>query len=202
AQEDQAKEQVVLLSYSLWQRRFGGDRSIVGRAILLNNVQTKVLGVMPRGFFFREKNVYYCMPLYFTPERWAQRDNHFLNVVARLKPGITRKQAQTEMDTIATRLQRQYPETNARVGATVVPLEEDFVGDTKNGLLVLQVASVFVLLIACSNVANLLLARSTSRRREMAVRIALGATGGPIARQLLAGSLLLSTAGGALGLAI
>ncbi|PYT73807.1 MAG: ABC transporter permease [Acidobacteria bacterium] len=202
AQEDQAKEQVVLLSYSLWQRRFGGDRSIVGRAILLNNVQTKVLGVMPRGFFFREKNVDYWMPLYFTPERWAQRDNHFLNVVARLKPGITRKQAQTEMDTIATRLQRQYPETNARVGATVVPLEEDFVGDTKNGLLVLQVASVFVLLIACSNVANLLLARSTSRRREMAVRIALGATGGQIARQLLAESLLLSTAGGALGLAI
>jgi putative ABC transport system permease protein len=77
AEEDNAKEQVVLLSYSLWQRRFGGDRSVVGRAILLNDAQTKVLGVMPKGFFFREKNVDYWMPLYFTPERWAQRGNHF-----------------------------------------------------------------------------------------------------------------------------
>src|SRR5690242_20167221 len=202
AEEDKAKEQVVLLSYSLWQRRFGGDRSVVGRAILLNDAQTKVLGVMPKGFFFREKNVDYWMPLYFTPERWAQRGNHFLNVVARLKPGVTRKQAQTEMDRIAARLQQQYPETNAKVGATVVPLQEDFAGDTKDGLLVLQVASVFVLLIACSNLANLLLARSTGRKREMAVRIALGATRGQIAGQMLAESLLLSALGGALGLAV
>jgi len=202
AEEDKAKEQVVLLSYGLWQRRFGGDRSIVGRAILLNNAQTKVVGVMPKGFFFREKNVDYWMPLYFTPERWAQRGNHFLNVVARLRAGVTRKQAQTEMDAIATRLQQQYPETNTKLGATVVPMREDFAGDTKDGLLVLQVASVFVLLIACSNLANLLLARSTGRKREMAVRIALGATRGQIARQLLAESLLLSVAGGALGLAV
>jgi predicted permease len=202
AEEDKAKEQVVLLSYNLWQRRFAGDRSVVGRAILLNNVQTKILGVMPKGFFFREKNVDYWMPLYFTPERWAQRGNHFLNVVARLKPGVTQKQAQTEMDTIAARLQQQYPETNAKVGATVVPLQEDFAGDTKDGLLVLQVASVFVLLIACSNLANLLLARSTGRKREMAVRIALGATRGQIASQLLAESLVLSVAGGVLGLAV
>jgi putative ABC transport system permease protein len=201
-EEDKAKEQVVLLSYGLWQRRFGGDKSIVGRSILLNNTQTKVLGVMPKGFFFREKNVDYWMPLYFTPERWAQRGNHFLNVVARLKPGVTRKQAQTEMDTIAARLQQQYPETNAKLGAVVVPMQEDFAGDTKDGLLVLQVASVFVLLIACSNLANLLLARSAGRKREMAVRIALGATRGQIARQMLAESLLLSVAGGALGLAV
>jgi len=201
-EEDKAKEQVVLLSYGLWQRRFGGDKSIVGRSILLNNTQTKVLGVMPKGFFFREKNVDYWTPLYFTPERWAQRGNHFLNVVARMKPGVTRKQAQTEMDTIAARLQQQYPETNAKVGAVVVPLQEDFAGDTKDGLLVLQVASVFVLLIACSNLANLLLARSTGRKREMAVRIALGATRGQIAAQMLAESLLLSLAGGALGLAV
>ena len=201
-EEDKAKEQVVLLSYGLWQRRFGGDKSIVGRSILLNNTQTKVLGVMPKGFFFREKNVDYWMPLYFTPERWAQRGNHFLNVVARLKPGVTRKQPQTEMDTIAARLQQQYPETNAKLGAVVVPMQEDFAGDTKDGLLVLQVASVFVLLIACSNLANLLLARSAGRKREMAVRIALGATRGQIARQMLAESLLLSVAGGALGLAV
>lgn len=202
AKEDQAKEQVVLLSYGLWQRRYGGDRGIVGRAILLNNVQTKVLGVMPKGFFFRQKNADYWMPLYFTPERWAQRGNHFLNVVARLKPTVTRKQAQTEMDMIASRLQQQYPETNAKVGAVVMPMLEDFAGDTRDGLLVLQVASVFVLLIACSNLANLLLARSAGRKREMAVRIALGATRGQIAGQMLAESLLLSVVGGALGLAV
>ena len=201
-EEDKAKEQVALLSHGLWQRRFGGDTSIVGRSILLNNTQTKVLGVMPKGFFFREKNVDYWTPLYFTPERWAQRGNHFLNVVARLKAGVTVKQAQTEMNTIAARLQLQYPETNAKLGAVVVPLREDFARDTKDGLLVLQVASVFVLLIACANLANLLLARSTGRKREMAVRIALGATRGQIASQMLSESLLLSVAGGALGLAV
>lgn len=202
SEEDKTKEQVVLLSYGLWQRRFGGDPSIAGRSILLNNTQTKVLGVMPKGFFFREKNVDYWTPLYFTPERWAQRGNHFLNVVARLKLGVTVREAQTEMDTIAVRLQKLYPETNAKVGVTVVPMQEDFAGDTKDGLLVLQVASVFVLLIACSNLANLLLARSTGRKREMAVRIALGATRGQIAAQMLSESLLLSIAGGALGLAV
>ena len=201
-EEDKAKDQVVLLSYGLWRRRFGGDTSTVGRLILLNNTPTKVLGVMPKGFFFREKNVDYWTPIYFTPERWAQRGNHFLNVVARLKPRVTLKQAQTEMDTIAIRLQKQYPETNAKVGATVVPMQEDFAGDTKDGLLVLQVASVFVLLIACSNLANLLLARSTGRKREMAVRMALGATRRQIAAQMLSESLLLSVAGGALGLIV
>lgn len=201
-EEDKAKEQVVLLSYGLWQRRFAGDTSIVGRSILLNNTQARVLGVMPKDFFFREKNVDYWMPLYFTSERWAQRGNHFLNVVARLKPGVKLKQAQTEMNAIAARLQQQYPETNAKLGAVVVPLEEDFAGDTKDGLLVLQVASLFVLLIACSNLANLLLARSAGRKREMAVRIALGATPGQITGQMLAESLLLSAVGGAMGLAV
>src|SRR5215470_9807076 len=201
-EEDKAKEQVALLSYGLWQRRFGGDLSLVGHTILLNHTPTKVIGVMPKGFFFREKNVDYWTPLYFTPERWAQRGNHFLNVVARMNPGVTLKQAQTEMNAIAARLQQQYPETNAKLGATVVPVQKDFAGDTKDGLLVLQVASVFVLLIACSNLANLLLARSSGRKREMAVRIALGATRGQIATQMLAESLLLSVLGGALGLAV
>jgi putative ABC transport system permease protein len=202
AEEDNAKEKVVLLSYNLWQRRFGGDQSVLERAILLNGVQTKVLGVMPKPFFFREKNVDYWAPLNFTPEQWAQRGNHFLNVVARMKPGVTLEQAQKEMDTIAARLQQRYPETNAKVGAVVVPIEKDFAGDTENGLLVLQVASLFVLLIACSNLANLLLSRSTGKKREMAVRIALGASRGQIAGQLMTESLLLSVVGGALGLAV
>jgi predicted permease len=201
-EEDKANEQVVLLSYGLWLRRFGGDRSILGRSILLNGVATKVLGVMPKGFFFRERNVDYWTPLSFTPERWAQRNNHFLNVVARMKPGVTKERAQKDMDTIAARLQQQYPASNAKVGALVVPMQEDFAGDARNGLLVLQVASVFVLLIACSNLANLLLARSTGRRREIAVRLALGASRGQIAWQLLTESLLLSVVGGALGLGV
>jgi predicted permease len=201
-EEDKAKEQVVLLSYNLWRRRFGGDKSILGRPILLNGVQTQVLGVMPKGFFFRERNVDYWTPLSFTPERWAQRDNHFLNVVARMKPGVTRERAQKDMDTIAARLQQQYPVSNAKQGVAVVPMQEDFAGDARNGLLVLQVASVFVLLIACSNLANLLLARSTRRRREIAVRLSLGASRGQIAGQLLTESLLLSVAGGALGLGV
>jgi predicted permease len=157
---------------------------------------------MPNGFFFRERNVDYWTPLSFTPERWAQRNNHFLNVVARMKPGVTKERAQKDMDTIAARLQQQYPASNAKVGALVVPMQEDFAGDARNGLLVLQVASVFVLLIACSNLANLLLARSTGRRREIAVRLALGASRGQIAGQLLTESLLLSVVGGALGLGV
>jgi predicted permease len=200
AEEDKAHTPVVVLSYSLWQRRFGGDKSIIDKTILLNGVQTKVLGVMPKGFFFRERDVDYWTPTSFTPEQWARRQSHFLNVIARMKPGVTRQRAQQDMEGIAKRLQQQYPESNAKLGAIVVPLQEDFAGDAQNGLVVLQVASVFVLLIACSNLANLLLARSTGRRREIAVRIALGASRAQIAGQLLTESLLLSLGGGVLGL--
>jgi predicted permease len=200
AEEDKAHTPVVVLSYSLWQRRFGGNKSIIDKTILLNGVQTKVLGVMPKGFFFRERDVDYWTPTSFTPEQWARRQSHFLNVIARMKPGVTRPRAQQDMEAIAKRLQQQYPESNAKLGAIVVPLQEDFAGDAQNGLVVLQVASVFVLLIACSNLANLLLARSTGRRREIAVRIALGASRAQIAGQLLTESLLLSLGGGVLGL--
>jgi putative ABC transport system permease protein len=201
AAEDQAQSPVVVLGYNLWRRRFGGDESIVGRAILLNGVQTKVAGVMPREFFFLDrKNSDYWVPMAFTPEQWARRQSHFLTVVARLKPGITKQQAQNDMERIAGDLQRQFPESNSKVGAVVVPLQQDYAGDARSGLLVLQVASVFVLLIACSNLANLLLARSTGRRREFAVRLALGASRWQIASQLLTESLVLSVAGGLLGL--
>src|SRR5467141_1964672 len=201
AEEDKAQSPVVVLSYNLWRRRFGGDESIVGRAILLNGVQTKVVGVMPREFFFLDrKNSDYWVPMAFTPEQWARRQSHFLTVVARLKPGVTKQQAQNDMERIAGDLQKQFPESNSKVGAVVVPLQDDYAGDARSGLLVLQVASVFVLLIACSNLANLLLARSTGRRREMAVRLALGASPWQIASQLLTESLVLSVAGGLLGL--
>jgi predicted permease len=199
-EEDGAHSPVVVLSYNLWQRRSGGDKSIVGKTMLLNGVQTKVLGVMPKEFFFRERDMDYWTPLSFTSEQWARRQSHFLNVVARMKPGVTEERARQDMQEVAGRLQQQYPESNAKVGAVVVPMQEDYAGDARSGLVVLQVASIFVLLIACSNLANLLLARATGRKREIAVRIALGASRGQIAGQLLTESLLLSLAGGVLGL--
>jgi len=201
AEEDKAQTPVVVLGYNLWRRRFGGDESIIGREILLNGIQTRVVGVMPKDFFFRDrKNSDYWVPMAGTPEQWARRQSHFLTVVARLKPGVAVEQAQKDMERVAADLQKQYPDSNAKVGAVVVPIEKDYAGDARSGLLVLQVASVFVLLIACLNLANLLLARSTGRRREMAVRLALGASRWQIASQLLTESLVLSTAGGLLGL--
>ena len=200
-EEDKSQTPVVVLSYSLWRRRFGSDESLIGRSILLNGVQTKVVGVMPKDFFFSDrKNSDYWVPMAFTPEQWARRQSHFLTVVARLKPGVTTRQAQTDMERIAVDLQKQYPESNAKVGAVVVPIQKDYAGDARSGLLVLQVASLFVLLMACSNLANLLLARSTGRRREIAVRLAMGASRWQIASQLLTESLVLSAAGGFLGL--
>jgi len=202
AQEDAAKSRVVVLNYELWQRRYGGDPGIVGRSIMMDGEPATVVGVMPRGFFFSDHETMYWIPASFTPEDLARRQRHYLNVVARLKPGVTLERAQHDMDVVAKRLQQQYPDSNTNLGAVVVPLQKEFAGDTATGLWVLQIAAVLVLLIACSNLANLLLARATARRREIAVRIALGATRGQIAGQLVTESLFLSLAGGALGLLV
>ena len=202
AEEDAASRKVVVLSYPLWQRRFGGDASVIGRSILMDGEATTVVGVMPRGFFFPDHQTEYWVPASFTPQELARRTSHNLEVVARLKPGVTVVRAQHDMDVIAKRLQQQYPVSNTNVGAVVVPLHEQFAGDTATGLWVLQIAAVLVLLIACSNLANLLLARSAGRRREIAVRIALGASRGQIGAQLLTESLLLSVGGGLAGLLV
>src|SRR5277367_3531817 len=202
AEEDAAKRKVVVLSYGLWQRRFGGDPAVLGRSILMDDEATTVVGVMPRGFFFPDHQAEYWRPTYFTPEDLAERTQHYLEVIGRMKPGVTRERAQHDMDVIAKRLQQQYPTTNANIGAVVVPIREQFAGDAGTGLWVLQIAAVLVLLIACSNLANLLLARAAGRRREIAVRIALGASRGQIAAQLLTESLLLSVGGGVAGLLV
>ena len=202
AEEDATGRKVVVLSYPLWERRFGRDASVIGRSILMDGEATTVVGVMPRGFFFPDNQTDYWTPASFTPKQLAVRTQHFLEVVARMKPGVTRERAQHDMDVIAKRLQQQYPDTNLNIGAVVVPIRKQFAGDTGTGLWVLQVAAVLVLLIACSNLANLLLARAAGRRREIAVRLALGASRGQIAAQLVTESLLLSVGGGAAGLVV
>jgi putative ABC transport system permease protein len=193
---------VVLLSYALWQRRFGGDPAAIDRSITVNGASYRVVGVMPPDFhfppFWQEKAELWA-PLDFLPERLTSRDARSLRVFARLKDGVSLERASAEMSTIARHLEAAYPATNADRGAVVIPLAEVVVGKTRTALLVLLGAVMFLLLIACANVANLLLARASGRQKEIALRLALGAGRWRLVRQFLAESLLLSTVAGVLG---
>ncbi len=194
-------ESVVIISHGFWRKRFGSDPSLVGRKISLNGESRVVIGVMPAGFKFpiiTDADIWRPIQPVLNPV--CQRGCTAIRVMARLKPELTEAQARADLNDIATRIEQQFPDTNTKVGVMLVPLQDFLVGPVKTQMLALLVAVAFVLLIACANVANLLLARSATREKEIAIRASLGAGRWRIARQLLSESLLLAVIGGTIGL--
>jgi putative ABC transport system permease protein len=199
-ENEPGKHRVAILSHGLWLQRFGGDRSVVGKTLLLDGVSHEIVGVMPEGFSFPAARSIWT-PLEYTEDfTTEQRGAWYLQGVGRTKDGVSPEQAQAEIETIGRQLAKQYPDSNEGVDITAMSLHEAMVGDIRRAFWVLLGAVGFVLLIACVNVANLLLARAAARENEIAVRTALGAGRGRLIRQLLTESIILAIVGGGLGL--
>jgi putative ABC transport system permease protein len=203
-------ESVIVLSYGLWQRRFNRDHSVIGKQVTVDGRNFTIVGVMPPGFHFPGDtgtvlNIFTApaaavwVPLALTPRQWTERSSHYLQVIGRLRPGIAPEVAQAQMNSIEQDLLRQFPREYIGSDVKLVPLRAQVVGSVRSALIVLFGAVVFVLLIACSNIANLLLARATAREREVAIRSALGATSARLLRQMVTESVTLAVAGGILG---
>jgi putative ABC transport system permease protein len=206
--EDQpGHDHEVVVSYAFWRDHLGASPAAVGKTIELNGEAYTVIGVMPAGFEFPFVSDSNYRPQMWKPQGWtaqqrAIRDNHNLGVVARLQSGVTLEQAKAELNTISDGLAQQYPKDDKGWSATAISLRQDIVGDARSPLLILLGAVAFVLLIACANIANLVLAKTLSRRKEVAIRTALGASRGRLLQQVLAETVLLSLMGGALGLIV
>jgi putative ABC transport system permease protein len=199
--DDHPNPRTILLSYRLWRDRFASDPGIIGRDIAVNSQNYTVVGVMPEKFRMPDFAKAW-VPLGWTDADRAVRGNHNYQVIGRLKPDVTIDQAKSDLAAISSRLEQQYPEDDKGWGATAIPLHEQMIGDVRTALLVLLGAVAFVLLIACANVANLVLAKTLARGREMAIRSALGAGRMVLLRHILVETLVLSVTGGLLGVVL
>lgn len=199
---DATGPRAVVLADSLWRSLFGADPAVLGRSITLDEVPHTVVGIMPATFHFPSRDTEFWVPLVFDPDAYEDRANVFLRVAARLAPGATAASARTELGAIAAALADAYPDANARTGATVVTMRDEVGRQSRAMVYVMAGASICLLLLACTNLASLMLARALERRRELSVRVALGAGAERLVRQQLTESLLISSAGGVLGVGL